>query len=87
MVQLSNGAKTVLRHFKDHGFREFSFELPDRLEGLFERPGLWRTVSAELERLGLIQLDETPAPEASSRSRAAALTANGMGFLAICDLG
>ena len=87
MVQLSDGAKTVLRHFRDHGFRELSFELPARLDSLFERPGLWQAVAAELERLGLIQLGEAPGAEVPSRSRAAALTPNGMGFLAICDLG
>lgn len=87
MVQLSDGAKRVLRHFKEEGFREHSFELPGRLDSLFDRPGLWQTVSEELERLGLVELGEQPGPEAPSKSRAAALTPNGIGFLAICDLG
>ena len=56
MVDLSESAKTILRHFKVRGMHEKDYETPAALGQLFNDPQECESAEAELVTAGLVDL-------------------------------
>ena len=88
MPGLSEGAKVILRHFRDQKIAQLEYEYPDTLAGLFADPEDCERAQTELAQLGYIALGPArPAHiPAKSRVRAAAITLEGECYIAKNDL-
>jgi hypothetical protein len=78
MLEQSDGAKRILRHFQKQGYGPATYELPAKLRELF--PGddeQGEIAQAELERLGLAVLGPPPHAAAEHGIRTMALTRAG----------
>ena len=60
MVDLSESAKTILRHFKVRGMHEKDYETPAALGQLFNHPQECESAEAELVTAGLVDLAAGP---------------------------
>jgi hypothetical protein len=79
MVDLSESAKTILRHFKVRGMHEKDYETPAALGQLFNHPQECESAEAELVTAGLVDLAAGPGGQKWNRNRirGAALTLDG----------
>lgn len=84
MVDLSEGARTILRHFKVRGMHEKDYESPAALGQLFNRPQECESAEAELVTAGLVDLAAGPGGQKWNRNRirGAALTLDGERYVA-----
>lgn len=88
MLELSESAKVILRHFRDNLIPPFMFELPDVLRGLFSEDEECARAQDELYQRGLIDLKQgEPAHiPTGHRVRPAALTLEGRKYIQESDL-
>ncbi|ESY03895.1 hypothetical protein X753_21320 [Mesorhizobium sp. LNJC399B00] len=79
MSDLSEGAKKILRHFRDNKIPQLAYEFPDTLAALFDDPEECEQAQKELQGRGFIELGpELPKHiPVSSRVRHAAITLEG----------
>ena len=56
MIELSDGAIIILRHFRAKGLRQQVYEYPAVLQALFSHPADCEHAQEELESAGLIEL-------------------------------
>jgi len=88
MVDLSESAKTILRHFKVRGMHEKDYETPAALGQLFNDPQECESAEAELVTAGLVDLAAGPGGHIPVRNwnrnriRGAALTLDGERYVA-----
>jgi len=84
MVDLSESAKTILRHFKVRGMHEKDYETPAALGQLFNDPQECVSAEAELVTAGLVDLAAGPGGQKWNRNRirGAALTLDGERYVA-----
>ena len=88
MVDLSESAKTILRHFKVRGMHEKDYETPAALGQLFNVPQECESAEAELVTAGLVDLAAGPGGHIPvrkwnrNRIRGAALTLDGERYVA-----
>ena len=88
MVDLSESAKTILRHFKVRGMHEKDYETPAALGQLFNVPQECEFAEAELVTAGLVDLAAGPGGHIPVRNwnrnriRGAALTLDGERYVA-----
>ena len=84
MVDLSENAKTILRHFKVRGMHEKDYENPAALGQLFNDPKECESAEAELVTAGLVDLAAGPGGHilVRNRIRGAALTLDGEQYIA-----
>jgi hypothetical protein len=88
MVDLSESAKTILRHFKVRGMHEKDYETPAALGQLFNHPQECESAEAELVTAGLVDLAAGPGGHIPVRNwnrnriRGAALTLDGERYVA-----
>jgi hypothetical protein len=84
MVDLSESAKTILRHFKVRGMHEKDYETPAALGQLFNDPQECESAEAELVMAGLVDLAAGPGGHSPVRNRirGAALTLDGERYVA-----
>jgi hypothetical protein len=84
MVDLSESARTILRHFKVRGMHEKDYESPAALGQLFNRPQECESAEAELVTAGLVDLAAGPGGQKWNRNRirGAALTLDGERYVA-----
>ena len=86
MVDLSESAKTILRHFKVRGMHEKDYETPAALGQLFNVPQECESAEAELMTAGLVDLDAGPSGPVRkwnrNRIRGATLTLDGERYIA-----
>ena len=84
MVDLSESAKTILRHFKVRGMHEKDYETPAALGQLFNHPQECESAEAELVTAGLVDLAAGPSGPVRNwnRIRGAALTLDGERYIA-----
>jgi hypothetical protein len=84
MVDLSESAKTILRHFKVRGMHEKDYETPAALGQLFSDPQQCESAEAELVTAGLVDLAASPGGHirVRNRIRGAALTLDGELYVA-----
>jgi hypothetical protein len=86
MVDLSESAKTILRHFKVRGMHEKDYETPAALGQLFNYPQECESAEAELVTAGLVDLAAGPGEHSPvwnrNRIRGAALTLDGERYVA-----
>lgn len=88
MVDLSESAKTILRHFKVRGMHEKDYETPAALGQLFNVPQECESAEAELVTAGLVDLTAGPGGHIPvrkwnrNRIRGAALTLDGERYVA-----
>jgi hypothetical protein len=84
MVDLSESAKTILRHFKVRGMHEKDYETPAALGQLFNHPQECESAEAELVTAGLVDLAAGPGGQKWNRNRirGAALTLDGERYVA-----
>ena len=82
MVDLSESAKTILRHFKVRGMHEKDYETPAALGQLFNHPQECETAEAELVTAGLVDLAAAVRNWNRNRIRGAALTLDGERYVA-----
>jgi len=82
MVDLSEGARTILRHFKVRGMHEKDYENRAALGQLFNRPQECGSAEAELVTAGLVELAAGPSGQKWNRNRGAALTLDGERYVA-----
>ena len=80
MVDLSESAKTILRHFKVRGMHEKDYETPAALGQLFNHPQECEFAEAELVTAGLVDL--AAAVRNWNRIWGAALTLDGERYVA-----
>ena len=73
MVDLSESAKTILRHFKVRGMHEKDYETPAALGQLFNHPQECKSAEAELVTAGLVDLAAAVRNWNRNRIRGAAL--------------
>ena len=69
MVDLSESAKTILRHFKVRGMHEKDYETPAALGQLFSGPQECESAEAELMTAGLVDLAAGPSGPVRNRNR------------------
>jgi hypothetical protein len=80
---LSPGAIKMLRHFKDENFRQAAYELPGKLSALFgDDAEACEDAQAELSGKGFLDLGPEMPSYFPDRIRAAALSLDGVRFLA-----
>jgi hypothetical protein len=79
MVDLSESARTILRHFKVRGMHEKDYETPAALGQLFNHPQECESAEAELVTAGLVDLAAGSGGQKWNRNRirGAALTLDG----------
>jgi hypothetical protein len=82
MVDLSESAKTILRHFKVRGMHEKDYETPAALGQLFNHPQECESAEAELVTAGLVDLAAAVRNWNRNRIRGAALTLDGERYVA-----
>jgi hypothetical protein len=82
MVDLSESAKTILRHFKVRGMHEKDYETPAALGQLFNVPQECESAEAELVTAGLVDLAIPVRNWNRNRIRGAALTLDGERYVA-----
>ncbi len=86
MVDLSESAKTILRHFKVRGMHEKDYENPAALGQLFSDHQECESAEAELVTAGLVDLAAGPGGHIAVRNRirirGAALTLDGERYVA-----
>ena len=84
MVDLSESARTILRHFKVRGMHEKDYESPAALGQLFNHPQECESAEAELVTAGLVDLAAGPSGQKWNRNRirGAALTLDGERYVA-----
>ena len=84
MVDLSESARTILRHFKVRGMHEKDYETPAALGQLFNVPQECESAEAELVTAGLVDLAAGPGGQKRNRNRirGAALTLDGERYVA-----
>jgi hypothetical protein len=82
MVDLSESAKTILRHFKVRGMHEKDYETPAALGQLFNVPQECESAEAELVTAGLVDLAAAVRNWNRNRIRGAALTLDGERYVA-----
>jgi hypothetical protein len=82
MVDLSESAKTILRHFKVRGMHEKDYETPAALGQLFNVPQECESAEAELVTTGLVDLAIPVRNWNRNRIRGAALTLDGERYVA-----
>lgn len=85
---LSEGAKVILRHFRDTGAEQLAYEYPATIAALFSDPQQCEDALEELYSEGLIELGaELPRHiPVSNRVRAAAITLEGLRLIERGDL-
>jgi hypothetical protein len=84
---LSDGAKIILKHFRDRKIPQLEYEFADTLEALFADAEDCERAQAELSNMGLIVLGPASVHiPAKSRVRAAAITLEGERSLARNEL-
>ncbi len=81
MVDLSDGAKRILLHFKERAIAQGDYELPAKLEALFERAEDCERAQNELKAYGFIELGRERHFTDPSGVRATALTRGGARYL------
>lgn len=86
MRELTANEKTMLRHFKSTGAPQMMFELPGNLVKLYSDSEQCEVAQTGLARLGLLELGPEMSKIMPSRIRAAALSLDGVRFIAKADL-
>jgi hypothetical protein len=81
MTDLSENALRILRHFREEGFGQQTYELPANLEALFAGPEACEQAQAELKAHGLIDLGPERHAADPSGVRAACLTREGARYV------
>jgi hypothetical protein len=84
MSDLSESARTILRHFKVRGMHEKDYETPAALGQLFSDPRQCESAEAELMTAGLVDLAAGPSGPVRNRIRirGATLTLDGERYIA-----
>jgi len=85
---LSEGAKVLLRHFRDNKIPQLAYEYPATLEALFADPEDCERAQEELGGLGLVELGRSPPAHIPTKSRVRAMAINleGERYIASNDL-
>lgn len=87
MRELTADEKTMLQYFKNSGAQQVVFELPADLAKLFADPEQCGVAQTGLAGLGLLELGPEMSKFMPNRIRAAALSLDGVRFIAKADLG
>lgn len=81
---LSEGARLILKHFRDKGFKQLEYEYPAALLSLFTDSAVCEQSLRELRALGYIEVGPTVPRHVpvAHRVPAAAITLEGQRFIA-----